>query len=538
MAFDIHKIFEGAGQIARMGSVDEVVSGLSRLLKRTVKSRWVAVYLLDSTNLNFLPARISGIPRGQIPLFRDVALNPGEIPLLRKLIRKRKHLIITGGTKFDFLSPGLGKLLQHLTLLVLPMIIRNKVIGAVIVARSSSYPPFTESETAVIRETVAHSALAISNIRLLDESLDMALEVGRRVDVILTLDEINKAISSSLSPETIIETAMEHIERIIQCELVVVLEEKKGELAVLAARGREIAVPLCIQRGQRVHGDSLAHTALNTCVSSYLPSLMSVPDLSPVDQSLASAGIQSALAIPLIGKDVVRGVLLLGDTAAGQFGSEDTFTIEKIAGQMAVALENARHYQEMRSLFISTVTSLANAIDAKSPWTKGHSERVMEISATIARELGLPEDEIEKVRLCGLLHDIGKIGIIEALLDKPDLLSEDEFPPMRLHPEKGVAILSPIEQLRDMLPGILYHHERVDGTGYPEGIKGDAIPLEARILAVADSFDAMVSERPYKAALHPHQALRELERGAGTHFDARVVACFCDHLKRKLESEK
>jgi len=199
---------------------------------------------------------------------------------------------------------------------------------------------------------------------------------------------------------------------------------------------------------------------------------------------------------------------------------------------MAVALENARLYEDMRDLFISTVASLANAIDAKSPWTKGHSERVMHISASIAKEMGLDEAMIERVRLGGLLHDIGKIGIIEALLEKPAVLSEDEFPPMRLHPEKGVAILAPIEQLRDVLPGILHHHERYNGSGYPQGLRGEAIPLEARVISVADAFDAMVADRPYKKGFSPAEALRELHRGAGAQFDPQVVEYFTKYFGR------
>src|SRR5919109_2280606 len=177
---------------------------------------------------------------------------------------------------------------------------------------------------------------------------------------------------------------------------------------------------------------------------------------------------------------------------------------------MAVALANARLFEDMRSLFINTVTSLANAIDAKSPWTKGHSERVMHISARIAEEMGLSEEMVENARLGGLLHDIGKIGVIEALLEKPAILSEDEFPPLRAHPEKGVAILAPIEQMRDVLPAIQHHHERYDGSGYPKGLKGEDIPLLARIVAVADSFDAMVSERPYKKGYTVEEARSEL----------------------------
>jgi HD-GYP domain-containing protein (c-di-GMP phosphodiesterase class II) len=188
----------------------------------------------------------------------------------------------------------------------------------------------------------------------------------------------------------------------------------------------------------------------------------------------------------------------------------------------------------MRSLFINTVASLANAIDAKSPWTKGHSERVMHLSAIIAKEMGFDDTTIERVRLGGLLHDIGKIGIIEALLEKPTSLDEDEFPPIRLHPDKGVAILAPISQLQDVLPGILHHHERYDGAGYPKGLKGTEIPLEARIITVADSFDAMVSERPYKKGFSTTAALFELRKHAGSQFDPDVVESFCNYIENKM----
>jgi HD-GYP domain-containing protein (c-di-GMP phosphodiesterase class II) len=159
----------------------------------------------------------------------------------------------------------------------------------------------------------------------------------------------------------------------------------------------------------------------------------------------------------------------------------------------------------------------------------------MHVSATIAKEMGLDEAVIERVRLGGLLHDIGKIGVIEALLEKPAVLSEDEFPPLRLHPEKGVAILAPIEQLRDVLPGILHHHERYDGTGYPKGLKGEDIPLEARIITVADSFDAMVADRPYKKGFSPAEALAELHRSAGSQFDPHVVENFTRYFKRIMK---
>lgn len=255
-----------------------------------------------------------------------------------------------------------------------------------------------------------------------------------------------------------------------------------------------------------------------------------------LDRILSEAGIATLLAVPLVSRDKVKGVLLLGDRQPGGFAREETFVIEKIASQISVALENAKLYEDMRSLFIGTVSSLANAIDAKSPWTKGHSERVMNIAANIAEEMGLSELFVEQIKIAGLLHDIGKIGILEALLEKPDKISDEEFPPMLLHPEKGVAILSPIEQLQDVLPAIRHHHERYDGTGYPDGLKGEEIPLQARIVAVADAFDAMVSDRPYKKGFSVQKALRVLERGAGTQFDPVVVECFSSKVAVTLPS--
>lgn len=524
---------EGIERLTGLADVDEVMKGLSRLLKKTMKSLWAVVYLLDRERRHFAPARSCGLPARYLPLFREMPLVAAKVPLLKTILQQKQHLLVTDAGALKSLSPKLRKALRGLTLLAVPMVVRNQVMGVVFVARSSGYPPFSPEEIAAIRLMVSHAALVASHIRVFDESLEMAVEMAKRIDVIFTLDEINKAISSSLSHAKIIETAMEHIERIVRCEFVAVLVEEKGELIVRAIRAGEATVPAPFRPGARLTGRCLACTVFATGESRYTPSLRDEKRLTLPDRSLMDAGLESLLAIPLVSKEKTKGVLLLGDSQTGQFGVEDAFSIEKIAAQMAVALENARLFEEMRALFIGTVASLANAIDAKSPWTKGHSERVMHTAAGIAREMGLPEQDIERVRLCGLLHDIGKIGVIEALLEKPAMLSEDEFPPLRLHPEKGVAILSPIEQLQEVLPGILYHHERYDGSGYPEGLKGENIPLDARIVTVADAFDAIISERPYKRAFSVEEALAEVRSCAGSQFDPVVVESLAAYIGKK-----
>jgi HD-GYP domain-containing protein (c-di-GMP phosphodiesterase class II) len=537
MSDPIDKILSRSGRLAEMTDVDEVLKDLSRLLKKLVKSSWTAVYLLDREQRDFAPARSCGLPTHYQNLFREMPLVTGKLPLLKNMMHKKQHLQIPDAGESELLTPRFRKLLRNLTLLALPMVVRNQVMGAVFIARSRDYPPFTSEEIDIIRGMVSQAALVVSHIRLIDESLDMAVEMAKRIDIILTLDEINKAISSSLSHKKIIETAIQSIMRIIQCELVTVLGEEEGQLVITATHVTGIPVPAMLKSGAELGGNSLSSVAFKKGESRYLPFLSKRKRLHPFDRALADAGIESLLAIPLVSRDIPKGVLMLGNIQGGRFVREDAFAIEKIASQMAVALENAHLYEDMRGLFISTVTSLANAIDAKSPWTKGHSERVMRISADIAMEMGLDEAITERVRLGGLLHDIGKIGIIEALLEKPTRLSEDEFPPMRLHPEKGVAILAPITQLRKVLPGILHHHERYDGTGYPKGLKGEAIPLEARIITVADAFDAMVSERPYKKGYTLPQALSELRKKAGSQFDAGIVEHFCRYIAGKTPSK-
>lgn len=178
---------------------------------------------------------------------------------------------------------------------------------------------------------------------------------------------------------------------------------------------------------------------------------------------------------------------------------------------------------------VKTVGSLIEAMESKSAWTERHGERVMQASGIIATALGLCEWEVERVRLGGLFHDIGKIGVQG--LDNPGTLDPREDPPMAKHPELGVAILSPLPALKGVLPGVLHHHERFDGKGYPAGLRGEEIPLDARIIAVADAFDAIVSERPYKSASGRDDALAELELCAGSQFDPELVRCLVSFVK-------
>lgn len=209
----------------------------------------------------------------------------------------------------------------------------------------------------------------------------------------------------------------------------------------------------------------------------------------------------------------------------------DNFNVMSGAIEKSIeALKKAAN--ENHQLFINAVRMLAAAIDAKDPYTRGHSERVARFSIAIGKNLALPEKEMRNLRISALLHDVGKIGIDDRILRKPGALSEDEFEVMKGHPAKGAAIMSGVAQLIDIIPGMKYHHEKWGGGGYPESLEGEQIPMQARIVAIADTFDAMTTNRPYQKAMELGYVVDKIKSFAGTRFDPRVVDAFVNAVRR------
>ncbi len=244
------------------------------------------------------------------------------------------------------------------------------------------------------------------------------------------------------------------------------------------------------------------------------------------------AGVKTLLKVPLISRGITFGTLcVFGRSKHNTFSHHDMSLLESLGKQAAIAIENASLYENLEQSFISTVTSLASIIDAKSPWTKGHAERVRDYAVAIGTEMGLDQSSIDTLRIGGLLHDIGKIGTFDTILDKPDKLTSDELKLMHQHPVKGAEILSPILQLKEVVPLVKYHHEKVDGTGYPEGLKNDEIPLLAKIVCVADAFDSLAASRPYRESVEKKEAIEEIRQHSGTQFEPSVVDAFLAVMK-------
>ena len=241
-------------------------------------------------------------------------------------------------------------------------------------------------------------------------------------------------------------------------------------------------------------------------------------------------GYRSSAAFPIIEEDEVIGVLNVYNIY-DEFPDKDIAFLQSFANLCASYIKNSELLENIQELFLGTVNALSETITAKSQWTKGHLDRVKKIAVNIGKAMGMNKKDLKQLELASLLHDIGKIGTYEAILNKPAGLTEDEFSLIKLHADRGAEMLSAIKQLREIVPLIKYHHERYDGRGYPEGLKGEEIPVMSRILCVADAVDSMLADRPYRKGMAMKEIVKELSRESGSQFDPLVIEAFLKTLK-------
>lgn len=249
--------------------------------------------------------------------------------------------------------------------------------------------------------------------------------------------------------------------------------------------------------------------------------------------SIISQNIGSAMCTPLTHQNERLGVIYVdsrGTTNA--FGRGDLEMLVAFSGPAAVAIKNVQYMHRLERAYHDTLIAIADLVSMRDHYTVGHTWRVTNFAMEIARVMGWSEERLHTCEMGGLLHDVGKIAVDDAVLRKPGQLTEQEQAKMRVHPERGAWMLQDVEMLRPLVPYCLHHHERYDGKGYPFGLAGEAIPIEGRLIAVADTFDAMTSNRPYRQGLPPHVAIAEIIKGRGTQFDPEIVdalvACYRD----------
>jgi putative nucleotidyltransferase with HDIG domain len=244
---------------------------------------------------------------------------------------------------------------------------------------------------------------------------------------------------------------------------------------------------------------------------------------------------RNAITVPLKPKNKLIGVAQVLNKKGGLFTREDVELFETLARQAAVAIENASLYTDLQDLFLSSIRTVVSLIDAKDDYTAGHSSRVTKYALMIADQLGYPPEDRKRLELAALLHDVGKIGMPDAILKKPSGLTPEEFSIVKAHPAKGAEALEPIKQMKDIIPGVRYHHEKLDGRGYPAGLAGDQVPMDAQIICVGDSYDAMNSDRPYRKGLGMEESVRRLRQDSGTQFNPALVEAFVKALEKEAQ---
>ena len=243
----------------------------------------------------------------------------------------------------------------------------------------------------------------------------------------------------------------------------------------------------------------------------------------------------SILISPIIGKSSEIGALIVLESPPKEFFANEIKLINTLTSQAGLFIENSILYSEFETLLTGSINCLIKALEASSPWTAGHTERVVHYAMAIGREMGLPRDELERLKIASLLHDIGKIGVPEYLLNKPGKLDEEERLIVKGHTQKAEEILLPLKYCSNIIEEIKHHHERWDGQGF-FGLRGEEIPLIARIIAVADAFDAMTTDRPYRKRLSFEDAVEEIERSSGAQFDPEVVKAFLRWFSRQHQA--
>ncbi|WP_213194771.1 HD domain-containing phosphohydrolase [Desulfuromonas sp. AOP6] len=352
----------------------------------------------------------------------------------------------------------------------------------------------------------------------------MATELDNQFYTLDEMGQTTRAILVALDREKLVQAVLTRLPRIVRCDCLglTLAEGQQNQFSTfLAAPAREQTATeekhTCLLEATEIQALGEIEDAFFTEAADILPNLL---------DPLARRGTGSFFILPIHQNGSIQGALLLGYRTAPHLSREDRVRARAIADQITVALANIRLIEELADLNYGTLTALARTVDAKSSWTAGHSERVTSLALAIGRTLGLSAGDLDLLHRASLLHDIGKIGVPNAILEKPIPLNPVEYSVINTHPEKGVRILEPIQAYRDVLPIVEQHHEWFNGQGYPRGLQGEEIAPGARILAVADVYDALISDRPYRRGWPHDEVMAHLQKGSGQQFDPEVVHAF------------
>jgi HD-GYP domain-containing protein (c-di-GMP phosphodiesterase class II) len=345
------------------------------------------------------------------------------------------------------------------------------------------------------------------------------------VEKLNTLMEFSALINSSLDTSLVRQRAIEAATRLLNADAgsLLLVDQETGELFFEVVTG---------EKGDKLKemrlkiGEGLAGWVAQNGEAVIVDNVIEDSRFCSIADRISEYHTHTLLAVPVRVGSRIIGVLQAINKCDGNFTTEDRELLASLAHQVAPAIENAQMYEMMRDTFHGVSMALAEALEKRDYYTGGHTNRVSSYCMAIAGQLGLEEKEMETLWLSSILHDVGKIGVLDNVLQKPGRLDDNEFAIMSMHSQYGSEILSHIKSLRNIVPGVRGHHEQFNGSGYPDKLKAEEIPLIARIISVADAFDAMTSDRPYRRALSRKEAFAELQGNKGRQFDPEIVDAF------------
>ncbi len=403
--------------------------------------------------------------------------------------------------------------------IVAPLVARGDWLGTLTVSNKLGADRFSDDDVMLIGALAGHAAVALQNAELFERQRRAAARQA-------LLEQISRHLQSTLDIETLIPLILHEVNKAIEAEAqsLWMVNQDTGRLECRFATGpgaaaiKQVTVPM----GQGLVGTSVAQQQ-----AIIIPDAQRDPRTFRAADEQTGQVTRSLMCVPLVLHGQAFGAIEAMNKRDGlMFDADDLDLLRSIANSAGLAIENARLFAELSASYDSTLEALAAALDLRDRQTEGHSRRVVAYTARLAKALGLDEAVIREICRGALIHDIGKIGVPDAVLLKPSALSADERRVIERHPIEGYEMLKDIPYLSDEVEIVLAHQERWDGTGYPHGLRTDAIPLGARLFAVADTFDALTSNRPYRPAQTMAAARAVIAAEAGHQFDPAVVAAF------------
>ena len=439
---------------------------------------------------------------------------------------------LTVSPQFRDLSAADREVLENIWAeLLIPLKVKGELVGIFSLGPKRSKEVYTDEDQLTLMTLSNQIAVAIENARLFSS------EQSRRAELD-TLYRLSRQLVAIDVVDEILQTTISYIVKSVNVTFArALILNEKNELVCRAAYPIR-ALDYDLRLG-KVDPDAALPYYMNAVMQAE-PVVISRGDPSITateSKALMLDKISSLCLTPLRVGDQALGLIALGerrDASRESFDANKLRLICSISDQTASALRRARLHEQIESNFLETVLALANAMDARDTYTINHSQRLAAMAETICNEMGRSEEEVRVIRWAALLHDLGKIGVPDEILRKPGPLTDDEWIIMKKHPEIGARIVAPIRELAAVAPLIRAHQERYDGSGYPDGLKGEQIPFGARLLAIIDAYGAMTDDRVYRKTRTPAEALQELIRCKGTHFDPDLVDHFVELKEKSL----